>query len=323
MKQKIIIHAGTPKTGTTAIQLFLSAHRSEFLEYGYWYPHLGVPEEHPFAQHYLAQHFTSNDRSEKTESAWLTFLEESRNYPNKAILISSENFWWLGDNNAIEALLSALIEHFDPTILFYLRRQDCYIQALYCTLILYFNERRCFQEFNHSIDKNYYSILNRWSEVFGKDKIKVRVYEREQLVNHDIVSDFLNATQIECNLPSENTTYKNINTNIPRHAIDLFFHLNQNSDKQQMISSLRSLVHQLYQGRSFPYSYLGVKETKAMLEFYAESNRKVAVEYLGRNDGKLFQEIVEEANVSTRADPLPLETCINQCFSDLCEWANR
>ena len=39
---KIILHAGTPKTGTTSLQLFLHTHHDALLDRGILYPRAGI-----------------------------------------------------------------------------------------------------------------------------------------------------------------------------------------------------------------------------------------------------------------------------------------
>jgi len=38
---------------------------------------------------------------------------------------------------------------------------------------------------------NYFKIIEQYSEYFGEDNMIVRVYEKQQLVNEDIVDDFM------------------------------------------------------------------------------------------------------------------------------------
>jgi hypothetical protein len=91
---RLILHTGTPKTGTTALQQALFRHGDALLEHGVWYPPMRVdPVEKK--HHYLVQAFTGADAGALAEA----FDEIVAGAPprTRTIVLSAEglfNGWW-------------------------------------------------------------------------------------------------------------------------------------------------------------------------------------------------------------------------------------
>lgn len=122
-------------------------------------------------------------------------------YGDKSNVISSEAFFvcssrkYLGE--ALPARLKLLLpDAYNVKIILYLRRQDNFITSIYAQYVkLHAHDNfytKTIQEFikENSTYMDYYEILNNWSQIFGKDNIIVRVYEKSQLKDGDIVTDF-------------------------------------------------------------------------------------------------------------------------------------
>jgi hypothetical protein len=200
------------------------------------------------------------------------------------MILSGEDFCQLENVQTLRLLLN----HFDVRIICYLRRQDLWLESWYNQHIRWpwnkefsqlsaaaFFERR--NEF-HWID--YDRMLTRWADVFGKDNLVVRVFEKGQLAR-PLETDFcdicgIDATSLE--LPR-----RQFNASIPIDALELLRHLDlyDKGDRQRAV---------IVQAVTDAY-------TKARADF-EESNARVARRFLGRTDGVLFRDPLPEHNDS-------------------------
>lgn len=217
---KVYIHIGSPKTGTTAIQGYLSQYYHDMHRQGLLFPCSG---RNVFAHHPLAGDVRTKFNNDKIPEHcfgecerglnWDALLGELSEKEFSTAVISSEDFFILyrtGNTQAMEYIKDRL-RAYDVRVIVYLRRQDEFVdslfnQAIKCTL----------QTPNNSVDfinkhpttrKNYKEILDAWVSVFGKDKIIVRPFEKGALLGGDVVLDFLAA--IGGYHKIENTNVKN------------------------------------------------------------------------------------------------------------------
>jgi hypothetical protein len=92
-RPRLVFHAGTPKTGTSAMQYFLEENRTELARDGIWYPDTNshTPPKHQF----LVEQLITGD----LEGFGLAILSALRTMPRNAtvVLFSTEglfNHWW-------------------------------------------------------------------------------------------------------------------------------------------------------------------------------------------------------------------------------------
>jgi hypothetical protein len=132
-KLKLVIHAGTPKTGTTSIQTYLSKKQLKLRNKGILYPH-NLEKLHNKAapkHQWLEKNLVSTQ---------ITFLRE--NFENiiaqvkddtHTIILSSEgvyNYWWDFPLESKE-ILKALDKIFDIHIWVWLREPTAFIESYY------------------------------------------------------------------------------------------------------------------------------------------------------------------------------------------------
>jgi hypothetical protein len=209
---KLILHIGTQKTGTTALQQFLYANREPLAACGFHYatpPH-GLREAN----------FVGNALNVGKCRVVNTFLTKHMELAHRrgadTILVSAENFYAMSvldamqrrevcanaverDRALIETLQSLMPEGIASTqIVCYFRRPDRYAESLYSQHVkrgIIF--AGTFDEFLPIIKPAlfYNKYMRAWSDVFGRKNCIVRLYEP---VRADIVSDFVrNAVCIE------------------------------------------------------------------------------------------------------------------------------
>ena len=202
---KLILHIGTQKTGTTALQQFLYANREPLAACGFHYatpPH-GLREAN-FVGNAL------NVGKCRVVNTFLTkHMELARRRGADTVLVSAENFYAMSvldamqrrevcanaverDRALIETLQSLMPEGIATTqIVCYFRRPDRYAESLYSQHVkrgIIF--AGTFDEFLPIVKPAlfYNKYMRAWSDVFGRKNCIVRLYEP---VRADIVSDFV------------------------------------------------------------------------------------------------------------------------------------
>ena len=217
---KCILHIGTEKTGTTTLQHFLYANREALAEKGFGVlTFIGIGNNRRLVSYGMHENRLNDDyftalgiitkeqkkeHDNETEALFENELVELQKKDCHTILISSEHFHSRCENEEeIQKIKDILVEHFEEIkVLCYLRPQVDMATSLYTT-VLRSGSKASFEEFmeNHcKVDNIYYNydlLLERWSNIFGKHSIFPRIFELNKLKNKDLVSDFLNFSNVE------------------------------------------------------------------------------------------------------------------------------
>ncbi|MDX2347090.1 MAG: hypothetical protein QNK11_09495 [Legionella sp.] len=207
--KKLYLHIGSHKTGSSSIQLAL-------------YHNQTLLNEHDFS--FFSQNPDGADVEIGNTSNWLTgnkafqddlyqgvglrvlnaneLADQLNSMPCNHIIMSAENFSWIFEKDEIKKLYQALSLYFDVKILVYIRRQDKLAISHYQQV----SKESTHVDFGYykggckalpSGRKNYDEYLDfneklsKWSDVFGQENMLIRIFERELLVGHDVVTDFL------------------------------------------------------------------------------------------------------------------------------------
>jgi len=190
-KLKLIIHAGTPKTGTTSLQTYLDKKQRKLRGKGILYPHNLEKIQNPTAPRH--QWFEKNLVATNVES----FLENFKNIISQVkkdthtIILSSEgiyNHWWdfPGESKDILCELGKL---FDIEIWVWFREPLDFIESYYKQCIrnpqvegnpcygkdLSFAEMLNIKWFSQHL--NYQGFVTECQALFGKNTVSVFKYE--------------------------------------------------------------------------------------------------------------------------------------------------
>lgn len=202
---KLIIHIGTPKTGTTALQQFLHANRGPLATCGF---HYATPP-HGLQHSTFVANSLNVGESRSVHAFLAKHTEIARRNRAHTLLISAENFYAMSvlasmprkevcanaverDHALIETLESLMPEGIAAVqIVCYFRRPDRYAESLYSQHVkrgITFDG--IFDEFLPIIKPSllYNTYMGLWSDVFDEKNCFVRLYES---VRGDIVADFL------------------------------------------------------------------------------------------------------------------------------------
>ena len=188
---KLIIHVGTPKTGTTSLQTYLGKKQRKLREKGILYPHNLDKSQNPTAPKH--QWFEKNLVTTHIEH----FLENFKNVISQVkkdthtIILSSEgiyNYWWDFPDES-KNILCELSKLFDIEIWVWFREPLSFIESYYKQCIrnpqiennpcygkdLSFSEMLDIEWFSQHL--NYQGFVSECQTLFGKNKVSVFKYE--------------------------------------------------------------------------------------------------------------------------------------------------
>ena len=130
-KRKLVLHAGTSKTGTTSLQWHLETHREKLVEHGFWYPTPTVYNKYGPKHQRLVETLWRGE-----EDAFEKYVEEAlREMPadTHTIIFTAEgifNHWWDFTPRA-RGWLRQLASHFDFELCVWFRDPESYAAAQY------------------------------------------------------------------------------------------------------------------------------------------------------------------------------------------------
>ncbi|MCX6984145.1 MAG: hypothetical protein NT118_05240 [Lentisphaerae bacterium] len=284
--QKLYFHIGTHKTGTTTIQQCMYEHRTEL-------------ESEKIV---LLNQFPEIVGIRYLDSPDAGMVKRSREYllkttkgfsPEHRFVMSSEGFsgnLFKGYYNSerIAEFLSKVSAGFDVRIIVYLRRQDFFIESLY-TQMIHQGESYSFSDFALNYDASsfdWHSLVSNFSKYFGKDKMSVRLYDKEVLPRSDsLVKDF--AAQINSSVLRDLEVKKNHNIGYGRVSLEVARLCNPYLSIEQR-KALRRILQSSTTKVPFESSgFFSVDEREQFMSRYEESNSRVAEDYFGGR-GRLF-----------------------------------
>ena len=215
MRMKLIIHAGWGKTGSTALQTYLSSNEKSLKEQGVFFSGLFF-ERCPFYQVDLPGfdmqaapvRFASMIASSTFDTASyivdqvakLQAYCDARSY--HTAIWSNEGI--VAAVHQIGSALSRLPKSVDVEFVVYIRRQDHWLLSAYKQWGIrhktYSGQVRSFDEWLQRFCglADYNEVLSIWEKHIDSNRIRVRIYEKGQ----DVVCDFFGMFGIEQNVKS-------------------------------------------------------------------------------------------------------------------------
>lgn len=339
MLSKAIFHIGAPKTGTSIVQSHLSQNRRVLRDKGVFYPVTISPHKH------LYRTFESHHLLTYAVAGWEPFnLFEPQRFMRWArrrcerhgmhtLLLSAENAYWLPHKVVLErdfgadeyfsakeeflTRLRGLLEGLECRLVVYLRRQDRWIESWYNQQIK--NGFHLPEDFGRFLDRHrhlidYRSHLKMWGRVFGRENLVVRVYEKEQL-GQGLLADYLGALGLgsdeefplgakprhNAQLGRDVLEFMNICNSLPLDARERFW----------LKVAIRKVTNQFDSDAKYlKQAFLSPEQRRELLEGLAEDNRWIARSYLGREDGLLFWEPVDDGGQVAVQPGLSLEGAV-------------
>lgn len=190
-KLRLIIHAGTPKTGTTSLQVYLDKKQRKLRGLGFLYPHNLEKLQHPSApkHHWFEKNLITTHSDHLLEN--FKNIISQVNEDTHTIILSSEgiyNHWWDFPTHSKE-LLSTLSEFFDTQVWVWFREPLAFIESYYKQCIrnpqvqgnscygknLSFAEMLDIKWFSQHLD--YQGFVNDCQIIFGANSVSAFKYE--------------------------------------------------------------------------------------------------------------------------------------------------
>jgi hypothetical protein len=224
---KILLHIGQSKTGTTAIQTFLTLNRRRLQKAGVTYP---MPKMNRLTIDVGNHNAVADSLLEVSSYPFLTadvyfrqFYAECERTKAKRMILSAEHFWgghprlweapdentyWALYRKKLETLASHLRGH-EVSILVYLRPQVDWLASLISHNIsfgwlpldnslvanLYESDRQHFNLCKPAL--RYSKILDIWNEIIAPESIVAVPYVRERLFQKSSIADFLRRAHLD------------------------------------------------------------------------------------------------------------------------------
>ncbi len=201
------LHIGAEKTGSTSIQAFLRANRDILTEQGCLFPVSPGADNQPALAAYamrdccrknlLAQ--VGVETEDQLDAFHATFRqalldEVAAAAPEKIILTNEHCHSRIGTVAELERLATLLRELADDVrIIFYIRRQDLAATSLFSTALKVGQTRRkpdmAVQD-QRPLSFDFWRTCMLYAQVFGKEALTVRLFDRTTLLNGDLLADF-------------------------------------------------------------------------------------------------------------------------------------
>ncbi|RAP40749.1 hypothetical protein BYZ73_13325 [Rhodovulum viride] len=196
MIRRLILHIGRHKTGTSAVQRYLAAHRASYAAAGIVVPDFGGyddPEAEPAdraAHHRIALDCGSGPAAPPERRAdWHARLAEAAE-GGHTLVLSSEAFQNCSDFGALRALCR---DHYVEVVC-YLREYLDYALSAYAQEVKKVGLYSGFFEFERGFNPQLARFVTRWEEF--ANRCHWRLYDRTRFAEGDVVQDFLTTADL-------------------------------------------------------------------------------------------------------------------------------
>ncbi len=283
----IILHIGTPKTGTTAIQSVLADNETVLQQSDITFLKTG---RHRAAHNDLANAIRRKRFDAKFKAS---FEEEVATEislrPSGKILLSSEIFSLI-DAVKIRDALRFLSDH-SLKIVVYFRRQDRYAEAFFKQRIKNGRSIMPFEQFLNSRMglkiTDYNAILKDWADAFPNAEIVPRLYERDRFVDGDVVADFTALLGLSSTQLAMGEIQRNVSPS--KDVIDIMLALSPHLDSKQLRNLYQAMKSQQLEGFNASGD-LFTRETRLKyLDRFLQANEEMRKIYFPK-DKQLFGE---------------------------------
>jgi hypothetical protein len=278
------------KTATTALQAFFAQNSHVLKKNGLLYPmtgRTGWGSHHHFASS-IKDSYDPNVPPYNTFQGYLQeFKKESQEIGS--VLISSEIFSEEIDRTRLVDLKAVFDNVF---IVIYLRPQYSYVESYYNEKVKDGDCTETIIEMTKSLVLDYFQICEEWSSLFGKDHIIVRPFEKTQLVNNDIFSDFLSIMGMPVD-DKYSGVNNMLNSSLKRDALEFKLIANSLPISNPDIRDIGNIALKTFSAKHPNNEFndlLSPEERFKIMQEFEASNARVASDYLGRNDSQLFYE---------------------------------
>ena len=306
MSKKLILHIGTPKTGTTAIQGYLIANRAQLRKHGYCFPNIktkwdgvGINRNAHFIESALNQKIgvERGPKSAELVNQAIRELESQTKDFNGAVILSDEAIWQFIARHKEGAKLfkeyGQALGFDEFSIIAYIRRQDLFVESHWKQKVKQkTNVSRTFDDFLKTeyckAVTDYRTTVNRIESAFGKDSINLRIYDRKLLKDGDAAADFMSLLDLNVASDGFSELLDDKNISIKSNAFAELKRLSAlcPSYKKDGSNFLRSPIVKFSEAKGDVVSggIFSPQERADFLLSFKEGNGDLAQRYFGREE---------------------------------------
>jgi len=221
MPRHLILHIGLTKTGSTSIQHVLAVRRQALQDQGVY-----VPTSPGWANHGLLAAYLVNDKaalerfhpvnwgglSPATRLAvfradWDREMAAMPGWATRCLITAEQIGMLLHSDDEVSRLAALLRPHFGSVqVIVYLRRQDLHAASYYNQWLRAgrLDPPSLPEGGPESLPENDYgALLDRYARVFGAAAVSPRIYDRRELLNGDVLDDFLHTAGLTLEVPAD------------------------------------------------------------------------------------------------------------------------
>jgi len=278
---KLLLHIGTDKTGSTAIQRHLYENRSWFLSHGIYVPLTRLGKDNGHGD--LLAHMEGPEMRRLAEE-----VSEAREAGVGYAVISWEGMCFM-DAGQIATLGNALASE-NLWLLVYLREQADILQTGYLQEIKTDRSPVAIADFQgpiwklshlralrycHSPMRNYARLLRQWMAIIPRGQVIAREYQRDRLIGSSVVDDFLavmdlSADEAFIRFTTDTNISLDVESAIIVNRIDCRTDLP--NPRKAYIYTLLSIIH----SDGFAHRYfLSRRRVAAIRRYYSRSNKAI------------------------------------------------
>ena len=278
------------KTGTTAIQKFLVANRSRLQKHNVFYPRIGLVSD---AHHLLSPHHP------KFLSQWdfvppTVWGPKLSKFKGDNYLISSELIAW-ASSEIVRSFCNTLLDFFHVKVVLYVRRQDNLVMSGYNQQLKAGTQIGDITAVVKRLHRfNYEHIIHPWAECLGKENILVFPYERKQFYKGDVRTDFLyrvfgiDDNKLILESKNSNPRLSVVAMEFKRLINNIIKDTTKSSEFNEILIQYSNQTNDADNGIFTSTPILSPEDRLEIINLSEPINKKIAVDFLNRSDGRLF-----------------------------------
>lgn len=301
--ERLILHIGTYKTGTSSVQRFLDERRSELQAAGICYPQVGTGRSGTAPGHHDVALVAGEGKGAvgpALQRLATEMLEEFAASGCRTLILSAEDFSGVYYPGAVLTAFPAK----SVEIYVSLRPQHEILSPLYYTAVAMRIGTLSPQEY---LDKtlapflDYYAMLSRWRSVAAQAKFHVRRFERGAPARDDSIADFVRVLALPVELPRDADAYREHRTLPARGTIALRAIAGLGYSPRDFYAFFQ-LLHLRRDLLGKEMSIYPPSVRRAVDQRSRESNARLREEFVDGVHGALFQEPAFEDDAVWQAE---------------------
>lgn len=292
---KALIHVGSTKTGSSALQRFLADNRTVLEKGGICYPasgqvsvayHLLAAELHPTAYR-LHPGDLPGDRAERSRIFFdlaALIRREAEASRSDTVIVSSEYLWRQFDAD-VYAKWREAFEGMAVQVYAVIRRPDYWLQSCYLQALKH-GESREFDAWYRAMESDpasgddYLGVVTSWADGLDAESCTVRTYEW-LLEGNALFSDLLRVAGFSASSGDVVYPKKVVNPSPGPEAADLLLRVNRSNLCDADKATIRRMILSSMESRQIgtALSFLSANWRRQILQSYVDQNLQIARNY--------------------------------------------